>query len=370
MNDKEKVEFFDELQRCQSATIKQKEMFSLLLGLMNYCFTTLAEQSYHGLALACQMTDSTVRNRIAKLIEIGWVEITYHPKIRGVFSITLFRPFFMTGKKLNLTTDLPLVDLMEQNGNGNGCRNESRNGYDVQNVSPPVTEAEAEKPCICGTSAPNKESPPPIPPEREPEKPSNRVSKQEQEQEEIKKENFSNSFSSKEPSSQTADDLFACFDAESDEYRKQRRRIQDMFKEKHVSPDLLDRIALGACLKLPGCSPGELEAIKREAYERVKEGAIGRRFIHVCRYMKDVYEAAGYEWTNVRSYWDVRREKLKNGESLFDTIAPTSAPSAPPSAPRFVKPKGESPFYGTDVENNPLAKAYNQRYHREKKVEK
>ena len=106
MNEQEKAEFLDELKRCKSATLKQKEMFVLLLEMMNCCFTTLVEQSYHGLALACQMTDSTARNRIATLVKMGWVEISYHPKIRGVFSMTLFRPFFMPDKKLKIVTEL------------------------------------------------------------------------------------------------------------------------------------------------------------------------------------------------------------------------------------------------------------------------
>lgn len=92
-------------------------------------------------------------------------------------------------------------------------------------------------------------------------------------------------------------------------FRKNREKIGMILKVKDISPDLLDRIALGATLALPGFSPSEIKSIREEADQRLKEGIIRFCYIHIAKYAQDVFEANGYEWTPVRS---ARRARLEN----------------------------------------------------------
>ncbi|MDR1958895.1 MAG: DUF4373 domain-containing protein [Planctomycetaceae bacterium] len=106
--------------------------------------------------------------------------------------------------------------------------------------------------------------------------------------------------------------IFGTVDMNSEAFTVNRDKLMKFFSEKGISHELIERIAAGIVLKLPGFDSSAINEIKKEAFERQKSGAINSRYIHIAKYAKDVFEANGYEWTPVRSG---RKEKI---EKLID----------------------------------------------------
>ena len=90
-------------------------------------------------------------------------------------------------------------------------------------------------------------------------------------------------------------------------------------KERGVSPDLIDRIALGITEKIPGFLVEKLIEIKKEAERDRKLGEIKCRWILIAQYARRCYEAAGYEWTPCRTALRIRIDNNQQELSRFST---------------------------------------------------
>ena len=289
-----------------------KVVFTWLWELIGCEAGTLENMSIHRLAMLCRLSEGQARDRLRGLERCGLVE--RDETGRGEFTLYVFQPFAPKVERPKKIKPMPLLDYAEK-------RSEIPSG----NPREFPTEKQRENPSGHKSLQTQEITPEcvPIPFDD---------SGGKQEQDKIKEKNkervFQNSCSEK-----SVVDTLAEYDIESREFQHHRKRVGDMFREKDISPDLLDRIALGVCLKLPGCSDRELDAIKQEANQLQKDGRISKRYIHVACYMKDVFEAAGYVWVKVRSSRDVRKDRLKRGESVSPPPATATTRNGPTSQP-------------------------------------
>ncbi|MDR1383195.1 MAG: hypothetical protein LBJ67_05025 [Planctomycetaceae bacterium] len=107
-----------------------------------------------------------------------------------------------------------------------------------------------------------------------------------------------------------------CFDESDKRYAEHlhyRKQLLGLIREKELSEDLVNRIAYGCTLKLPGFDVEHIQAVLGEATERKKQGIIKYKYIHVAKYAADWFKAAGYEWTRCRTPRECEIEKVTKG---------------------------------------------------------
>jgi hypothetical protein len=131
-----------------------------------------------------------------------------------------------------------------------------------------------------------------------------------------KKKNFELNFEKT-----STENLFDDIDRNSEQFSKVREIIEELFREKGISPDLIDRIAAGNVLCLIGFDMQSLREIQEEAKQQWKAEKIAKRFIHVAKYAQDVYEANGWTWTKVKRAGKARiEEKIAKAKRMQAAI--------------------------------------------------
>ena len=91
-------------------------------------------------------------------------------------------------------------------------------------------------------------------------------------------------------------------------YKWIRFFVNHLLCERGVSPDLIDRIALGMCENIPGLRFDVLFEMRSEAEMDKRRGHLKYRWIRILNYARRCFENAGYEWTPCRTAKQVEVE--------------------------------------------------------------
>ena len=127
-------------------------------------------------------------------------------------------------------------------------------------------------------------------------------------------------------------------------YPMKREWAEKTFKERGISEDLLDRIAI-AVNNCPGMEKEKLLELKQEAWEEQKEGKLEYRWHKIANYVKLCYLAANYDYPPCRNakqiYIDKQRAARKAADipttGVTGLPAVTTSQSAPPEEENFRK---------------------------------
>ena len=263
------------------------QLFTWIWELIGCDAGTLESMSIHRLAMTCDLTEGQTRDRLKSLERCGLVE--RDETGRGEFTLYVFRPFAPkidrpTGRKKIKPT--PLLDLAEKHSeNPSGKQRENPTEFQREKADQPKV---LQRKYLATKSAQLLDADP--------------GGKEKQENIKVKKERVF--------SKPSFEKTIRRIESNNPEWLNRcRDMILKSIKEKDLSPDLVDRIAAGMALKLPGFDTEAMQDVCKEAHERQKTGIIKRRYIHIAKYVRDVYEANGYDWTPCRS---ARRAKLEN----------------------------------------------------------
>ena len=123
----------------------------------------------------------------------------------------------------------------------------------------------------------------------------------------------------------TTDRLFDFVDLESADYQDKRSEVGRDFKERNISPDLLDRLAAGKVLKMPGFEKSVLKHVRDEAFVQVQSGKIPHRWVHVAKHVEKCYQAAGWIWTPCRTSTQVWVQQQHKARQTLETKASTDS---------------------------------------------
>lgn len=138
-------------------------------------------------------------------------------------------------------------------------------------------------------------------------------------------------------------------DRDSSNYQTARQRFQEMFQERDISADLIDRIAAGYVLQLAGFHESVLYTVKREAEEQQRAGKLKARWIHVAKFVQQAYEAAGFAWSPCRTQREIyltlrneiRRKEAAASANRSAAIADSQEPAT--AVNREVQPPPQVP---------------------------
>ena len=109
-----------------------------------------------------------------------------------------------------------------------------------------------------------------------------------------------------EKEKKTIGELFGEVDLFGERYVGCRKATEKEFRSRGVSPDLLDRIAVGILTGIPGLDTKTMLEVRDEAREAQRAGEIKHAWMRVAKHVKYCYTKADIEWEPCRTEREIK----------------------------------------------------------------